>query len=222
MLPLFDKSGYGIVAGVWCNALTESRLGRAWVIVDCLFTYTAISIMVGIFSVIMYRLRNQDARVVKNVHFGIGGYVMITILVWLPRIVLFSNPTRSAYLVIHLLPDISAVFYALLYYQRRPLLYQFESDVSSLPSVSAEFSLSAQFDRSASMTGDSNEFTRNPVHVKVLEAVMTDLARLHAENGIIPMQRGGAESGDIESQNTSVAGSSRIGISSDDMTIELC
>jgi hypothetical protein len=227
MLPLFDRSGYTVYEGVWCAALTDSKLGRNWVIVNFVYAYATIGAMTIIFAVILYRLRKQDVRIVQNVHYGVGGYVMITILVWLTRILLSWHKRRATALAVHLLPDISAVFYAMLYFRRRDLLYKFEQAVTGLVSPSVEWSLSFQFNRStignlSTIDRDSDsDFTTNPVVVsKAVDTMLMQLKQKHVENGIVLIQRG-TDVSDIESNSTTTQVGVPMGISSVDMTVDL-
>jgi hypothetical protein len=140
----------------------------------------------------------------KNLSLGLGGYVWITILVWFPQIALYSERRKhSAILAFHLLPCISAIFYAVLYFRCRERLYKFEQTVTGLFHPTAEISMSFQYNNS----NWTSEFTSSSLRLTDVEltptsnpdnaaAILSDLVLTETGNPII--QRVGTKTPDIE------------------------
>jgi hypothetical protein len=204
MFPLLHRDGYGIVANVWCAAHLSSNYGHKYLIMHYAFTYGAVATMTLMYVYIQYRLRDYDSRMRKNLSLGLGGYVWITILVWFPQIALYSERRKhSAILAFHLLPCLSAVFYAVLYFRCRERLYKFEQTVTGLFHPTAEISMSFQYNNS----NWTSEFTSSSLRLTDVEltptsnpdnaaAILSDLVLTETGNPII--QRVGTKTPDIE------------------------
>jgi hypothetical protein len=211
LLPIFDRApetGYGTVAGVWCDVLIGTQLGEKWFIVNCVFTYSAIALMTAIFGAMLYSIQDHP-EVVKNVLFGVGGYVLITIIIWTPRILLFnSDESRTTYLAIHLLPDVSALLYARLYFRRCEVLYKFEEEYAAAADREAAASADVHYDMSqfgsrdhsfsdtSMRTNSDGDYVMNPIRDKKL----ADLRQAYSNEGRISIQRGHSRQLDEESK----------------------
>jgi hypothetical protein len=155
LLPLADKTGYGLVNNIWCAALIDTIPGKHWLIVCYIFIYSTIALMIGVFVLVAVRLRAvADVDILWKVSYGVGGYVAITILIWLPRVALLQHTSNVAFLVIRLLPDVSAVLYAMLYFWRRLELYQFEEIAADVIRISAQMSIDSITGGSSGRTTD--------------------------------------------------------------------
>jgi hypothetical protein len=225
LLPLLDRRhSYGIVAGVWCDEDLTNVIGGDWFFVNALFTFVSIFIMVVLFAIVWYRARQLGKEVIKNVHYGVGGYVFITIIVWIPRVVLYElqygSDTAAAWapaLAIHLLPDISALFYAVLYFRRRNLLYKFEEAMrgSIKPSVSVDLNWDSYSSHSSSQFGNSFRTSHdrenggtgvNPIFANLTKAMATQLAPVRKEAAHLTPPRGSDTETEPEESKQDVEG----------------
>jgi hypothetical protein len=142
LLPLVDKTGYGLVNNIWCAALIDTEPGKNWLIVCYIFIFATMAVTIAIFVVIAVKLRVvADLGILWKVLYGVGGYVAITMVIWIPRVILLKQTSNESYLAIRLLPDVAAVLYAILYFWRRGELYQFEEDSANTIPISAQLSI---------------------------------------------------------------------------------
>jgi hypothetical protein len=132
ILPAADHNpGYGVVDNRWCGANRTTRLALNWLVVCYIFIYFCTLLMLLVFLIILYRLRYSGWETMKKVWAGVGGYVCLTIILWIPRIVLYRHITSNNYFVVlNIFPNISAVCYACLYILCHNSLRRFEDSMN--------------------------------------------------------------------------------------------
>lgn len=131
LLPAADKnSGYGVFNKIWCGANRQTKMALNFLVVCYLFIYICNLIMLIVFLVIIWKLRATGWDTMKRVWAGVGGYVCLTVVLWLPRIVLYRHVTSNNYFVVlNIFPNVSAFLYACLYVLYRKSLYKFEANM---------------------------------------------------------------------------------------------
>jgi hypothetical protein len=133
VLPLADKvPGYGLVDERWCGASRNTRMALNFLVICYFVIYVCIFITMIIFSVMLFRLRLTGWGTLKRLWAGVGGYVCLTIVLWVPRIVLYRHVTSNdSFVVLNIFPNVSAVAYACLYVVYHRSLHRFEDSIQS-------------------------------------------------------------------------------------------
>jgi hypothetical protein len=161
--------GYGVVEGVWCDVRFGTEPGRPWFSLNIAFTFAALVIMCVYLGKAIWRLRkpHNDVKVLHNVLSGVGGYVGITLITWIPRrLMLCFRESPAMYGAIHLLPHVSAVLYATLYFKFRHHLLAIERHYAEAASRDANCSKDFDGDLDDRERHDSYAEYPRPIHTE--------------------------------------------------------